>query len=51
VSSVALMLDHLGLAEPAQRINDAVTADLAQRGTSRRRTSEIGDALAARAAS
>ncbi|NED97961.1 3-isopropylmalate dehydrogenase [Phytoactinopolyspora alkaliphila] len=51
VSSVALLLEHLGLDDAAARINDAVTADLAERGSAPRRTSEIGDALAARVSS
>ncbi|NEE00777.1 3-isopropylmalate dehydrogenase [Phytoactinopolyspora halotolerans] len=48
VSSVGLLLEHLGHADAARRISDAVVADLASRGDAKRRTSEIGDALAAR---
>jgi 3-isopropylmalate dehydrogenase len=46
VLSVALLLDHLGLAEHARRVDDAVAADLAGRGATRRSTAEVGDALA-----
>jgi len=48
VLSVALLLDHLGFAEASRRVEEAVAADLAARGTAKRRTVEIGDALAAR---
>ena len=48
VLSVALLLDHLGLAGEARAVERAVAADLAERGDMRRRTSEVGDALAAR---
>jgi 3-isopropylmalate dehydrogenase len=54
VLSVALLLDHLGLADAARRVDDAVAADLAARagsssgaGPGSRSTSAIGDALAA----
>lgn len=47
VLSVAMMLDHLGLAEAASTVERAVAADLAARGPSPRSTREIGDALAA----
>ena len=50
VLSAALMLEHLGLAESAQRITGAVEADLAARGDAKRGTAEIGDALAGLAA-
>ena len=46
--SVALLLEHFGYAEAAQRINVAVAADLGSRGDAVRRTSEIGDAIVAR---
>jgi 3-isopropylmalate dehydrogenase len=46
VLSVALLLDHLGHAEAAQRVEAAVAKDLATRGTSVRSTPEVGDALA-----
>ena len=47
VLSVALLLAHLGYADAAARVEDAVAADLAARGTTPRRTTEVGDALAA----
>jgi 3-isopropylmalate dehydrogenase len=50
ILSAALMLDHLGLDDAARRIEQAVVADLAERGDTTRRTSEIGDAIAARVA-
>ncbi len=49
ILSVALMLDHLGLEDAARRVEEAVVADLAARGAGpARRTSEVGDAIAAR---
>jgi 3-isopropylmalate dehydrogenase len=48
ILSVALLLDHLGQAAAAERVRDAVAADVAERGDARRSTSEIGDAIAAR---
>ncbi|TDE95875.1 3-isopropylmalate dehydrogenase [Occultella glacieicola] len=50
VLSVALLLEHLGLPEQAQRISNAVTSDIVSRDGSARSTVEIGDALAARVA-
>jgi 3-isopropylmalate dehydrogenase len=55
ILSGALMLDHLGYAEAARRVEEAVLADRAEVGTRGegavpRRTSEIGDAIAARVA-
>jgi 3-isopropylmalate dehydrogenase len=50
VLSVALLLDHLGLGEAAQRVEQAVAADLAERGDARRSTTEVGESLASRAA-
>jgi 3-isopropylmalate dehydrogenase len=49
VLSVALMLHHLGEVDAAARIESAVAADLASRGTGRRSTAQVGDALAAAA--
>jgi 3-isopropylmalate dehydrogenase len=46
VLSIAMLLDHLGYADAAKKIDDAVAADLATR-TGTRSTSQIGDALAA----
>ncbi|MEV7658017.1 3-isopropylmalate dehydrogenase [Streptomyces anulatus] len=52
VLSVALLLRHLGYESEAVRIEDAVSADLAERdGAVARTTDEIGDALAVRVAS
>ncbi|MDB1088391.1 3-isopropylmalate dehydrogenase [Streptomyces sp. ACA25] len=50
VLSVALLLRHLGHEAEAARVEDAVTADLAERDGTPRSTSVIGDALAARVA-
>ncbi len=47
VLSVAMMLEHLGMAEAAARVEGAVAADLAGRGRDTRSTAQIGDALAA----
>ncbi|GAA1230182.1 3-isopropylmalate dehydrogenase [Oryzihumus leptocrescens] len=48
ILSVALLLDHLGRGEDAARVEAAVAADLAERGSAPRSTSAIGDAIAAR---
>jgi len=51
VLSVALLLDHLGLAEQSRRVEDAVLADLsaqAEQGSKERTTAEIGTEIAAR---
>jgi 3-isopropylmalate dehydrogenase len=50
VLSAALLLAHLGHAQPAARVEAAVAADLAARGSTARRTDEVGDAIAARVA-
>ncbi|MFD9222201.1 3-isopropylmalate dehydrogenase [Streptomyces sp. NPDC060064] len=51
ILSVALLLRHLGFETEAARIEEAVSADLAERdGTTVRTTDEIGDALAVRVA-
>lgn len=50
ISSMALLLDHLGRREDAARIEAAVDADIAGRGASRRSTTEVGDAIVARLA-
>jgi 3-isopropylmalate dehydrogenase len=51
ILSVSLMLDHLGLEDAARSVEDAVVAELAAREPgSTRRTSEVGDAVAARVA-
>jgi 3-isopropylmalate dehydrogenase len=46
VLSVALLLDHLGHAEAARRVEGAVAKDLETRGDAVRSTAEVGDALA-----
>jgi 3-isopropylmalate dehydrogenase len=48
VLSVALLLDHLGHADAARRVEEAVAADLAARGAAPRATRTVGDALLAR---
>lgn len=50
ILSVAMLLDHLGLAEQSQRVEAAVAADLAERGNRVRSTAEVGRELAARVA-
>ena len=51
VMSLALLLDFVGDEAKAERVEAAVEADLASRGDAVRSTSQIGDALAAAAAS
>src|SRR5690349_7708679 len=48
ILSAALLLEHLGLDDAARSVEASVTADLAARDGSSRRTAEIGDAIAAR---
>ena len=49
ILSVGLMLEHLGLDAAARSVEEAVVADLAARTPgATRRTSEVGDAIAAR---
>ena len=50
VLSVAMLLDHLGAEEAARRVEAAVSADLATRGSTPRSTTQIGDAIVARLA-
>ncbi|WP_030708408.1 3-isopropylmalate dehydrogenase [Streptomyces sp. NRRL F-2580] len=50
ILSVALLLRHLGYEAQATRIEEAVSADLAERDGTFRSTDAIGDALAARVA-
>src|SRR3954452_16407379 len=45
VLSIALLLEHLGHADEAKRVEAAVADDLLTRGSEPRRTSEVGDAL------
>ncbi|MCY7363961.1 MAG: 3-isopropylmalate dehydrogenase [Frankiaceae bacterium] len=48
VLSVALLLEHLGHADDAARVEAAVAADLFTRGDAPRSTSQVADALLAR---
>src|SRR5687768_8879108 len=48
ILSVALLLAHLGRADEAERVEQAVAADLAERGGAVRTTADIGDAIAGR---
>lgn len=48
ILSIALLLDHLGLHDDADRVTRAVEDDIADRGASSRTTAQIGDAIAAR---
>jgi 3-isopropylmalate dehydrogenase len=48
ILSVALLLEHLGLADEAGRVERAVAADLAERGEAPRSTHDVGEAIAAR---
>ncbi|GIJ00533.1 3-isopropylmalate dehydrogenase [Sediminihabitans luteus] len=50
VMSVAMLLDHLGLADEARRVEAAVAADLLERGDRVRSTAEVGRELAQRVA-
>ncbi|MEZ5086248.1 MAG: 3-isopropylmalate dehydrogenase [Tessaracoccus sp.] len=50
ISSMALLLDHLGKPELAKKIDDAVSADIAERGSEKFGTVETGDRIAARLA-
>jgi 3-isopropylmalate dehydrogenase len=50
ILSVAMLLEHLGLDKAATRVEHAVAEDLASRGSAKRRTTEVGDAIAARVA-
>lgn len=47
ILSTALLLQHLGRPDAAAKVEAAVDADLAQRGTAVRTTSEIGEAIVA----
>ncbi|MDQ1216357.1 MULTISPECIES: 3-isopropylmalate dehydrogenase [Microbacterium] len=48
ILSVSLLLDHLGLTDAARRVTRAVEADIADRSSEPRTTTQIGDAIAAR---
>ncbi|MEP6481257.1 MAG: 3-isopropylmalate dehydrogenase [Rhodoglobus sp.] len=47
ILSAALLLSHLGHPDAAAKVTAAVEADLASRGTAKRSTAEVGDAIAA----
>jgi 3-isopropylmalate dehydrogenase len=47
ILSASLLLDHLGYADAAATIDQAVLQDLSTRGTAPRSTAEVGDAIAA----
>ena len=47
ILSVAMLLDHLGRAKDAFRVEQAVAADLSTRRAATRSTSQVGDAIAA----
>lgn len=42
ILSAAMLLRHLGLEEPAQRIEAAVEADIAEKGSTQRSTEQVG---------
>ena len=48
ILSVALLLAHLGRVDDASRLEAAVAADLAERGSAVRSTSQVGDTIASR---
>jgi 3-isopropylmalate dehydrogenase len=48
ILSVAMLLDHVGLGAAGTAVEDAVVADLAERGDARRSTREVADAILAR---
>ncbi|RYJ04678.1 MAG: 3-isopropylmalate dehydrogenase [Actinomycetales bacterium] len=50
ILSAGLLLEHLGHADQAQRITEAVEADIAARAGQPRSTQEVGEAIASRVA-
>jgi len=48
ILSVAMLLEHVGLGAAATAVEDAMVGDLADRGTTRRSTREVADAVLAR---
>jgi len=48
ILSVAMLLEHIGRTDDARAVENAVAADLAERGTSARSTPAVGDAIASR---
>ena len=51
ILSVAMLLEHVGLGAAATAVEDAVVGDLADRGTTRRSTREVADAVLGRLSS
>jgi 3-isopropylmalate dehydrogenase len=47
ILSVSMLLHHFGYTDAAQEISAAVAADLSQRGSAQRSTTDIGDAIVA----
>ena len=47
ILSVSMLLSHLGLAEAGAKVEAAVAADLAERGSAVRSTAQVGDAICA----
>ena len=47
ILSASMLLAQLGMTDEARRVEDAVKADIAARGTAKRTTSQIGDAIIA----
>ena len=50
ISSAALLLAPLGMADEARRVDEAVAADIAERGNDPVRTTEVGDRIVSRLA-
>jgi 3-isopropylmalate dehydrogenase len=50
ILSVAMLLAHLGRSQDASRVEQAVASDLSTRGAASRSTAQVGDAIAALAA-
>ncbi len=48
ILSVSMLLAHLGHGAEAERVEQAVAADLAERGSTARSTTQVGDDIAAR---
>ncbi|GAA3648126.1 3-isopropylmalate dehydrogenase [Microbacterium marinilacus] len=48
IGSIALLLDHLGLRDEADRVSRAIEDDISERGAEPRTTAQVGDAIAAR---
>ena len=46
ILSVSMLLEHVGRADDARRVEQAVASDLSTRGSATRSTAQIGDAIA-----